>query len=310
MRDGRGDKPLAIVNTAAGSGRAGARWPALARELERAGLACDVVFTDGEGAAARLATGAARIGRPAVLAVGGDGTVHEVVNGLMAAVEDGYTPPPLGVVPGGTAQDFARSAGIPLGARAAVAYLARAGPRPVDVGRIDFGDGGRCYFANYAGAGFDAMVAARAKAWGHALRGALPYVVGFFAVLRGYHNQQFVVRLDDDSPLVPARRINMVIVANGSSYAGVLRMAPHADLTDGLLDVTVVGDVGRLELLAHLPLAAFGGHLRHPKVTALRARAVAISARQSTLVQADGELVGVLPARFQVLPGALQLLQA
>ncbi len=301
---------LVVVNAIAGAGRTGARWAGLAREFDRLGIAYEAAFTDAEGSAARLAEDAARAGRPAVVAVGGDGTVHEVLNGLMAARAAGHPAPALGVVPSGTAQDFARSVGIPLDASAAVALLARARPRPVDVGRIRFPSGAVRYFATYAGAGFDAMVAARAKAWGHLLRGALPYVVGFFAVLRGYRNQDFVVRPDGGPPLVLARRINMVIVANGPSYAGVLRIAPGASLRDGLLDVVIVGDVGRLELLASLPLALFGRHLAHPKVTALRVRSVAIAAGEAVPIQADGEVVGWLPAEFDVLPGALDLLVA
>jgi diacylglycerol kinase (ATP) len=300
---------LTIVNTAAGAGRTGRRWPALARELGRCGLAYDPAFTRAAGDAARLARQAAVDGYAAVVAVGGDGTINEVLNGLMAAAAAGYPPPALGVLPSGTAQDFARSVGIPLEARAAVAYLARAQPRPLDVGRIRFQAGAVHYFANYAGTGFDALVAAKARAWRHLLRGAAPYVVGFFAVLRGYVPPCLELRLDDTAPRrVP--RVTLLILANGPNYAGYLRIAPQARLDDGLLDLIVVRDVGRLELLLHLPLAISGRHLHHPKVTALRARSVDVAAGTPLPVQSDGEVVGTLPARFDVLPGALRLLQA
>jgi diacylglycerol kinase (ATP) len=300
---------LVIVNANAGAGRAGARWPALARELARVGLAFEPALTQAPGDAMRLAEAAARAGRR-VVAVGGDGTVNEVVNGLMAGHAPGSLPPTLGVIPSGTAQDFARSAGIPLAPRAAIALLARAEPHPLDVGRIRFPSGSVRYFANYAGTGFDATVTARAKDWGHVLRGALAYVVGFFAVLRGYENHRFELRPDGGPPLEAARRINMVIIANGGNYAGVLRIAPDARLDDGLLDVVVVGDVGRFELMAYLPLALFGRHLGHPKVTTLRVRSVGVSAGEPLPVQSDGEMAGDLPAEFDVMPGALRLLRA
>ena len=300
---------LVVVNTSAGAGRAGARWPALARELERVGLAFEPAFTEGPGDAMRLAETAGRAGRT-VVAVGGDGTINEVVNGLMAGQAPGAPPPTLGVIPSGTAQDFARSAGIPLAPRAAIALLARAAPRPTDVGRIRFQSGAVRYFANYAGAGFDAVVTARAKDWGHMLRGALAYVVGFFAVLRGYENKHFELRPDGGPSLEPARRINMVIVANGGNYAGLLRIAPAASLDDGLLDVVIIGDVGRFELLASLPLALFGRHLAHRKVATLRVRSVGVSAGEPLPVQSDGEIAGELPAEFDVIPGALRLLRA
>src|SRR5205823_2383303 len=103
------------------------------------------------------------------------------------------------------------------------------------------------YFATYAGTGFDAMVAAQAKAYGHRLRGALAYLVAFFTVLRGYENKRFSVRLEGGAPSALPRRINMVILANGANYAGYLQIAPQASLDDGLLEVIVVGDVGHLE---------------------------------------------------------------
>ena len=300
---------LVLVNAQAGGGRAGARWPALARELSRVGLAFEPAFTQSPGDAMRLAAEAARAGRP-VVAVGGDGTINETVNGLMAGHVAGTPPPTLGVIPTGTAQDFARSAGIPLGPRAAIALLARAAPRPIDVGRIRFESGAVRYFASYAGAGFDAMVTAQAKDWGHRLRGAWAYVVGFFAVLHGYENKHFMLRPDGGPPLEPPRRTNMVIVANGGNYAGLLRMAPAAILDDGLLDVVVIGDVGRLELMVHLPLALFGRHLEHPKVTTLRTHFIAISAGEALPVQCDGEVAGELPAEFDVMPGAIRVLRA
>jgi len=303
---------LIVVNAAAGAGRARARWPALESALRRRGVVFEAAFTSRSGDATRLAAESISRGYAGVVAVGGDGTINEVVNGLMATQERVRSDPVplLGVLPSGTAQDFARSAGIPLRAAAAIELLARPHPQPLDVGRIRFESGAVRYFANYAGVGFDAMVAVRARRWGRWLRGALPYVVGFFAALRGYRNQRFVLRVDEAPPLVPPRRINMVILANGANYAGLLRIAPGASLSDGQLDVVVVGDIGRLELLASLPLALFGRHVMHPKVTALRARVVTITAAASVPVQSDGEVAGRLPACFDVLPGALRLLGA
>lgn len=300
---------LVIVNARAGAGRAGARWSAIARELSRVGVAFEPAFTQAPGDAMRLAAEAAHAGRP-VIAVGGDGTVNETVNGLMSDHAPGSPPPTFGLIPMGTAQDFARSAGIPLAPRAAIALLARATARPIDVGRIRFELGSVRYFASYAGAGFDATVTAQAKDWGHRLGGAWAYVVGFFAVLRGYENKHFVLQPEGAPPLEPPRRTNMVIVANGANYAGVLRMAPAAMLDDGLLDVVVIGDVGRLELMLHLPLAAFGRHLEHPKVTTLRTRSIGVSAAESLPVQCDGEMAGELPAEFDVMPGAIRVLRA
>jgi YegS/Rv2252/BmrU family lipid kinase len=297
------------VNAAAGAGRTRNRWPQIARELDRLNLRYEARFTQGEGDATRLAEEAVRAGCSAVVAVGGDGTINEVLNGVMQAGAEGTALPAFGVLPSGTAQDFARSAGIPLEPRQAARALASPWRHPIDVGRIRFEAGTVRYFANYAGTGFDATVAAQARSWGHRLRGAVPYVLGFFAVLRGFRNPQFVISLDGESPLNPARRASMVVVANGANYAGVLRMAPAAALDDGLLDVVVIGDISPLVLLGQLPLAIVGRHLAHPQVSAQRARSVSIQSGEPVPVQSDGELVGCLPAVFEVLPRALQLLR-
>ncbi|HLI29149.1 MAG TPA: diacylglycerol kinase family protein [Chloroflexota bacterium] len=298
---------LVIVNPAAGAGRGGGRWPGLAAALHRQGLSFEAVLTRAPGDAGAAAARAVRERRAVVIAAGGDGTISEVVNGLLHARPRDRPLPALGVLPLGTAQDFARSLGLPLVPEAAVAYLRHARPTPLDVGRTRLGDGAIRYFVTYAGTGFDALVVARAQTWGPRWRGALPYVVGFFHVLRGYANQQFSLWLDGQ-PLVSQRRINMIIVANGGNYAGLLRMAPGASMRDGWLDVIVIGDVGRLEFLLSVPLALSGRHLAHPKVTALRAREVVITAREPLPVQHDGEVAGPLPAHIDVLPGALPVL--
>jgi YegS/Rv2252/BmrU family lipid kinase len=298
---------LVIVNPAAGGGRGGGRWPRLATALQRQGIGFEAVLTRAPGEAGAAAARATREGRAVVVAAGGDGTVSEVVNGLLHARTPERPLPALGVLPLGTAQDFARSLGLPLAPEAAIAYLRHARPTPLDIGRTRFGDGRTRYFVTYAGTGFDALVVARAHAWAPRWRGALPYVVGFFHVLRGYANRRFSLWLDG-RPLASRRRINMIIVANGGSYAGLLRMAPGASMRDGWLDVIVIGDVGRLEFLLWLPLAVIGRHVTHPKVLVRRARHVAITAREPLPVQHDGEVAGHLPARIDILPGALPVL--
>jgi diacylglycerol kinase (ATP) len=296
-----------IVNPAAGAGRGAGRWPALATLLQRQGVAFEAVLTQAAGHAAEVAARAAREGRAVVVAAGGDGTISEVVNGLLSAQVAARSLPALGVLPLGTAQDFARSLGLPLTPEAAVASLVRARPAPIDVGRIRLADGAVRYFVTYAGTGFDALVVARAQAWAPRWRGAWPYIIGFFHVLRGYANRRFSVWLDGKL-LVSRRRINMVIVANGGNYAGLLRIAPSASMRDGWLDVVVVGDVGRLEFLVSLPLALIGRHLAHPKVAAFRAQHVMVAARERLPIQREGEVAGRLPASFDVLPGALPVL--
>jgi diacylglycerol kinase (ATP) len=161
---------------------------------------------------------------------------------------------------------------------------------------------------NVLGVGFDAEVAGRA----HEVRGAISsipaHVVGFASALAVYHNKQITIGFGGDGP-EPARvRANMVVAANGPSYAGMMRLAPAAEVDDGLLDVVVVGDIDRMQLLVNLPRVLSGTHVGHEKVTIFRVASVQLESEEQALVHADGDVVGHLPARVDVMPRALRLI--
>lgn len=295
-----------IVNPRAGAGLR--RFSSIASNLRKAGVPFSAAATLGPGDGTTLAHLARGHEFRAIVCVGGDGTLNEVVNGL--ATPDGQidTSAVLGIIPNGTAMDFARGAGIPLSREAAVGRLLGGEEMDVDVGRIRFGDGRLHFFVNALGAGFDAEVAGRA----HEVRGAISsipaHVVGFASALAAYQNKHVAISFGGTEGGPTRVRANMVVVANGPSYAGVLRLAPAAQLDDGLLDVVVVGDVDRIELLVNLPRVFAGTHLGHAKVAIYRAPSLLLESDEDALVQADGEVVGRLPAQVDVLPRALRLI--
>ena len=294
-----------IVNPRAGPGLR--RFSAIARQLRSAGIPFSSAATVNQGDAATLARLARDHSFRAIVCFGGDGTLNEIVNGLAAPDGKIARGTALGIIPNGTATDFARGAGIPLSRDAAVERLLACKETDVDVGRIRFGDGRQHFFLNVLGAGFDAEVAERA----HEVRGAISsipaHVVGFASTLAGYHNMQVAISFGDGEPT--RVRASMVIVANGPSYGGVFRLAPEAQLDDGLLDVVVVGDVDRVELLVNLPRVVAGTHLGHEKVEIYRVPSLSLDSDDGALVQADGEVVGQLPAQVDVLPNALRLIR-
>lgn len=295
------DRVLAIVNPAARAGRGRQLWTRVEPFLRDGfGGRMDVSLTPAPGAAVELAERAARDGYAAILAAGGDGTLHEVVNGVLAA----GTGTPVGVVPIGTGNDFARGVGLPRDPLAVARLLPSARPRAVDVGQVETAGSRRC-FVNVGGVGFDAEVAARVAGAGKRMGGALPYVLGVLRTLAGYRNAPLSVSVDGEEQHLTAL---LVAVGVAPYTAGGMHMLPGADLGDGLLDVLVAGDVSRLEVLALLPRVFRGTHVLHPKVRCARGREVRVRGPEVLHVYADGEVLGRLPAAFRCLPGALRVL--
>jgi diacylglycerol kinase (ATP) len=237
-------------------------------------------------------------GASALVAVGGDGTVHQAVNAVAG------TSVPLGIVPLGTGNDAARSVGVPMAPPAAVAAvvrgLLRAETRAVDAART----GGRWYVGVLA-AGFDARVNERANGmrWP---RGPRRYDLATVAELRGFSAIPYVLELDGERLETDAM---LVAVGNTPSYGGGLRVCHGALVDDGLLDVLIVDRMSRRDLVRVFPTVRTGAHLRHPAVHLHRARVVSLAA-PAVVAYADGERFGALPITIEVVPGALNLLGA
>lgn len=291
-----------IVNLTAGVRSTAKKWPGIKRLLRDGGLGFDVDFTEGVGHAIQLAATAAGQGYELVVAVGGDGTANEVANGLLASGGEAT----LGYIATGTGSDFRRSLGLPKDLRQACLRLGSPRAVVMDVGAIEYMAGGervKRYLINQAGLGFDGVVV-EATPRVRLLGGTVPYLVGLVRTLLSYGNKDVLIDLDGRALRM---RACSIVVANGSYFGGGMHVAPHADLRDGLFDVVVVGDVGRLELVLALPKVYKGTHLEHPKVSWERAAVVRVEASQRMLLQVDGELVGEAPASFSIVPGALRV---
>ncbi len=288
-------KVTVIVNPAAGGGRAVQEWKKAEQVLHGAGWTPEIRFTKARGHATQLAAEAVDGGSELVVAVGGDGTAHEVVNGLPIPGRAIF-----GLIPGGTGNDFAKTVGIPLDARAAAEVLVKGKPRVIDVGRVL-----DRYFLNVAGVGFDAEVARLVNSSPKALPGPVAYVLGILRAILFYHAQETTLTMDDRTW---KGRALLAAVGNAKFYGGGMMMCPHALIDDGRFSVVVGGDLNVIEVLMVLPKLFKGEHLSHPKVTEFESVRIAVDGPARVPVHADGEVIGTLPAVFDLLPRALPVM--
>jgi diacylglycerol kinase family enzyme len=295
---------LVIRNPAAGRGRARLAWPGIARSLAASGIEFDEVETQGRGEAMVLAERGARR-YAGVVAVGGDGTVHEVVNGLLRAATGttgGAVPPgviPLGVIPSGSGDDFAKL--LPPGDP--VERLARRSVRRFDAGRIAADR--VVYFANGMDVGFGAHAARNVALVPRFLTGLGAYLGALAITLVRYPALKLRMQLDGGPPFEQAS--TMTAVMNGRCFGGSFRVTPEASAEDGLLDLLLADRVGRARILALVPRIMRGAHAGEPELRLLRARKVVVESEEPLVVEADGEIVLERARRLEieVLPGAL-----
>jgi diacylglycerol kinase (ATP) len=297
-----------IVNPVAANGAVGKRWPQIRDLLRAEGGQFDASFTESPNHATELVREALSAGYRTIVAVGGDGTLNEVVNGL---VIEGTVDPAvnLGIIPSGTGADSVRTLRVPHDYRAACHRLLHGKPDCIDLGLITCVSEGRevkRYFLNVAGLGFDSEVAERTNRSSKALGGTLPFLSSLFVKLLTYQNKSVEVTLDGQQRL--QQKANSVLICNGRYAGGGMHIGPHAALDDGLFDVIIIGDTSRLEIVVNVPRIYRGTHLSHPKVDEYRAKEVRVKAQERMFLQADGELIGQAPATFQIIPQALHVL--
>jgi diacylglycerol kinase (ATP) len=295
-----------LVNPSAGAGKTARQWPQIEQILRGLGLDFQHALTEAPGHAVELVAGAARNGCRTVVAVGGDGTVNEAVNGLwQAAALDRVS---LGVVSTGTGSDFLRSTPIPTDFEAACRRLIEPVTRRIDLGVLEYQKDGapetRC-FVNFAGIGFDAEVVRTTTLKYKALGAAPAYLLGLLTTFLTYRARSLTLSLDGAAE---KRRVFTVMMGNGKYGGGGMMTTPDAELDDGLFDVMVIGNINALDLISQLPKLYQGTHILHPKVDVYRAARVEITPARPMALQADGELLGQAPAVFSLLPGALNLI--
>ena len=303
---------VVIVNPNSQGGRLGKRWPELADLLQRQ-FPFDVVHTERAGHATDLVREALRGGAERIVAIGGDGTVNEVVNGFFADGKPFAPHASFALIPFGTGGDFRRTLGMPTEIGEAAKIIAANQVREIDVGRLDYvtpaGAKAVRMFANIASFGVSGVVDRLVNESGKKL-GRLSFALATARATWSYKNQRVQLTFDGGAHGRVETTINTVAIANGKYFGGAMKVAPNAELDDGQFDVIAMGDFGFADLLKSGRRLYQGTHLAMDKVTSRRAKLVEaepVDPNGIVELDVDGEPLGRLPARFELLPGALKV---
>jgi YegS/Rv2252/BmrU family lipid kinase len=303
-------RTVVVVNPKSQGGRLGKRWPEIADTLQRA-FPFDDVHTQRAGHATELVRDALRGGAERIVAIGGDGTINEVVNGFF----DNGTPiapqASFALIPFGTGGDFRRTMRVPLEIKDAAAVIASNFRKHIDVGKLELTqrEGGRVtrMFANIASFGVSGVVDRLVNESGKKL-GRLSFMLATARATWAYKNQRVQMIFDGDTAGRVEATVNCVAIANGRYFGGAMMVAPNAEVDDGQFDVIAMGDFGFGDLVKSGRRLYKGTHLAMDKVTTRRARIVeAETVEPGAVVEldVDGKALGLLPARFELLPAAL-----
>lgn len=300
-------KLLLIANPNADLGRAW-RWASDLRPVADEFGGADWAGTVYPTHATELARHAAENGYQMVVAVGGDGTVHEVINGLMQAPAE--TRPRLGVVPMGSGNDFAHSAGVDPRPAYALRQALTGKPRRLDIGRLEDGLGRVEYWDNAVGIGFDATVTIRSRAYTY-VRGFLVYLLAVLQTIL-FNHEAPGLRVVTDSEQWEAPML-LLTLCNGRREGGGFQIAPQARIDDGVFQYTGVDRVSRLGMLRLLPEFMRGTHGRSPKVRMGQFHRLELQADRPLIIHTDGEIyagfgMDVRQLQVEIIPGAIELM--
>jgi YegS/Rv2252/BmrU family lipid kinase len=309
----REDPFLVVVNPSAGAGRGRERLATAEAVFRREGADYTVSSTRGPRDATRIVREALADGTKGVAVLGGDGTLHEAVNGFFdergQSVANGAW---LGVLPGGTGGDFRKAVGLTRDIEASVHHLLKAEPRPIDVGEIHYRDhdgaDARSMFINIASFGISGLVVQLVNDAPKALGGTASFLIGTLRAMMQYRNRRVRITVDGGPPRETS--IVTMAVANGQYFGGGMRIAPRAELSDGWLDVVGLEDMSVIQQLRLTPHMYRGTVLGQPGVIRHRGREIVAEPADDAgpiLLDVDGEAPGSLPATFRVREACLML---
>jgi diacylglycerol kinase (ATP) len=290
---------LVIVNPIAGGGRAARAEPLIASYLAGQGRSVQFVHSRSSEDVREQAARAAASGYRYVVALGGDGAFHHLVEGVNG------TEAIAGFFPAGNGNDIALALGIPPDpVRGAAAFL-HSKPRAVDLIRVQFSGGRVAHYICAGGMGLDAEAAHLANTRFQAWPGVTRYIAG--ALWTFFHEPPFDLRAELDGVRWAGRAL-FAAVANAPTYGSGIRIAPDAQLDDGWLNVVLVGEVSWTRLFEAIPILLTSGDLRFEEVSRYRCKRVVLQTNRPAKVHGDGELLGESPAEFEVLPGAVRVM--
>ncbi len=300
---------LVIVNPNAGNGKGKKDWSSISSLLKREGLTFTAKFTDRKGHATTITLEAIAEGFRQIITVGGDGTLNEVVNGVMMNTVCSPGEIILALIPVGTGNDWGRMFGIPLDYEKAISIICGNKRMLHDAGLISFYNGkekSERYFINIAGLGFESVVVRRTNIQKDKGRGGkLIYFYNLLMSLLSYKNTAAEVTIDGIKRNIKFFSLN---VGNGRYCGGGMRQTPDAVPDDGFLDVTVINDIGKIEIIRNLQILYNGKILSHPRIDGYRCKNIKVVSDSIIYTEADGESLGHTPAEFSIVPGVISII--
>ena len=307
-------KTFFVVNPKSANGATGRRWAELAASIARTLSDFGVEFTKGPLDAVGLTRTALKSGYECIVAVGGDGTINEVTNGFFAppgAAEDLPLRPQteLAILMSGTGGDFRKTFEWALDDAAAINRLKTPDTRPFDVGRLEFlGHDGKKqtrYFANICSFGVSGVVDDEVNKTSKVLGGKASFMWGSLKAMTKYKDQRVLVTFDDQPP--EEVMVTTLSVANGKYFGGGMKVAPDADVSDGLFDVVIWSGYGLTDFVVRSASIYSGAHVKWKGTRVLRAKKMAAQSDERVLIDCDGEQPGTLPCTMTILPAAIRL---
>lgn len=298
---------VVIVNPASANGSTGRRWPRNEPLLRKGLPPFEAWQTTHPGHALELAQKAVDLGYTTIAVHGGDGTINEIANGLLSRNTTGTN---LALLPNGTGADLVRTLDISHALQKAVRQAREGSPRRLDVGQVHFldleGKPAQRAFVNVTDVGFGGDLVRYVNSHSKWLGGKLSFLQGLLVTLFRYRNKRIHITIDDQEKFEV--RASSIVVANGQYFGGGMWVAPEARINDGMFEVVMVGDVSKIDVLANIKRLYQGTLAEHPKVETSKAKTIELTSDEEVLIDLDGELVGRLPARFQILPQRLPVI--
>lgn len=299
-----------LVNPASANGTTAGVWPQIAAAFKEEGLEFDYHLTTRQFEAPEVVRQALKGGAKTVVAVGGDGTIHEVVNGFFEDETPINPEARLAVISRGTGCDLIRTLGIPKPWEQAIKVIARGRDMAMDLGLCKFidhqGQPSSRWFVNIADAGLGGAAANRVNHTSKSAGGFLSYLYGTVWSILSYQNGYGQVEVDGQA--VFEGPITMTAVSNGRYFGGGMHLSPNSKLNDGKLDLVLLEGVSKISILLHLLRIYRGTHLKHPSIRVIPAQDIRVTTQAPMPLELDGEAPGVTPVSFHVKPSAIKII--
>lgn len=304
------EKILAIINPASNGGRTAKRWPKFYNSFSSSDIKIKDIYTEYPGHAVELAKEAALKGYKYIMAVGGDGSVNEIINGLIE--NDKLLNPELKLIvfSQGTGSDLIRTLNISSEVEDIIQIIKKKKIKKIDLIKAEYlnkeNKRENRYFVNAGDCGLGAEVAARVNKSNKPTTGSLSYLSAVFSALLKYSNSQ--VEIQADGKNVYSGELNTLVIANGKYFGGGIKVAPEAELSNGKMNAVLLKDFSRLGIILNLIKGYKGSHINHPKVESITAKKLKIYSEPKMNIEVDGENVAETPAEFSILEDKLSVM--